>query len=586
MTLAIYLPTNLEKQIEDFKTSSGNINVDYRTTDAGDLNVLNTAYTRVITPSSVNLDCLPIKTDGEHISGYNQLFKEFPVDILLENSTEQQRHYFYTANTNQIVSVRYSHTESERVGNISNMLHYYYYSVTDSFFSGKTIKPGIYDSVTVKQGLINTRDCLAMSCINIPITFSGGLLKLIQQVPEVVTNSLDVPANKVDPRFLGMQSILVSRVVEPKVTSKTRLIAIIEEDDSVVGSPVLTNRLTNYNLYCIDTDIDSEMFDAISFPLKGGERALFSTTIVNSSNNYLGGIGNVLLSFSEKFSPELGNSFACLKISLPDSPYIISNGIPKELKISVDDGTTWTVLKNYSNQDVSIFREDVVEFFKSKGIKCYPAEDSMYILQNTSNLDNKFVIQYHPDFYVESVTNETSIITSLGNEILFTSNSFPDNLSVSIVELYSGEGPPTGEDPDEVSNEDPEYVEYAFRLPPVKTDEVLSDLFKNSIQLTMDKLKLITTSSYKYLSNGEVVVKSVDMSVETEETVLDKVLLELSDTFTDCSFTIEEDMIIVSNGTSDWFEFALQYEGISIKNESIYLIEEVDTLYSILLKGV
>lgn len=581
MTLAIYLPTNLEKQIEDFKTSSGNINVDYRTTDTGDLNVLNTAYTRVITPTSVNLDCLPLKTDGEHISGYNQLFKEFPADILLENMTGQQRHYFYTANTNQIVSVRYSHTESERVGNISNMLHYYSFvdsSMTESFFSGKTIKPGIYDSVTVKQGLINTRDCLAMSCINIPITFSGGLLKLIQQVPEVVTNSLDVPANKVDPRFLSMQSIIVSRVVEPKVTSKTRLIAIIEEDDSVVGSPVLTSRLTNYNLYCIDTNSDSELFDAISFTLKGGEKALFSTTIVNSSNNYLGGIGNVLLSFSEKFSPELGNSFACLKIRLPDSPYITSNGIPKELKISVDDGTTWTVLKNYSNQDVSIFREDIVKFFKSKGIKCYPAEDSMYILQNTSNLDNKFVIQYHPDFYVESVTNETSIITSLGNEFLFTSDSFPDNLSVSRVGLYGVEGPP----PDE----DPEYVEYAFRLPPIKTDEVLSDLFKNSIQLTIDKLKLITTSSYKYLLNGEVVEKTVDMSVETEETVLDKVLLELSDTFTDCSFTIEEDTIIVSNGTSDWFEFALQYEGISIKNESIYLIEEVDTLYSVLLKGV
>lgn len=578
MTLAIYLPTNLEKQIEDFKTSSGNINVDYRTTDIGSLNVLNTSYTRVIIPTSVDLDCLPIKTDGEHISGYNQLFKEFPVDVLLENITEQQRHYFYAANTDQIVSVRYSHTESERVGNISNMLHYYYSSMTDSFFSGKTIKPGIYDSVTVKQGLINTRDCLAMSCINIPITLSGGMLKLTQQVPEVVTNSLDVPADKVDPRFLGMQSILVSRVVEPKVTSKTRLIAIIGEDDSVVGSPVLNNRLSNYNLYCIDTNSDSEMFDAISFPLKGGEKALFSTTIVNSSNNYLGEIGNVLISFSEKFSPELGNSFACLKISLPDSPHITSYGIPKELKISVDDGTTWTVLKNYSNQDVSVFREDIVEFFKSKGIKCYPAEDSTYILQNISNLDNKFVIQYHPDFYVESVTNETSIIMSSGNEFMFTSNSFPDNLSVSSVELYVVEEPP----PDD----DPEYVEYAFRLPPVKTDEVLSDLFKNSIQLTMDKLKLITTSSYKYLSNGEVVEKLVDMSVETEETVSEKVLLELSDTFTDCSFTIEEDMIIVSNVTSDWFEFALQYEGISIKNESIYLIEEVDTLYSVLLKGV
>ena len=125
MTLGLYLPLKLKEQIEAFKASSGNINVDYRTTATSDLNVLGTSYTRVTSPVSISLNCLPLRATEGHISGHNQLFKEFPIDVLLENMSEEQRHYFYTVNNNQLISVRYSHTESERVGSISYMYHYY-----------------------------------------------------------------------------------------------------------------------------------------------------------------------------------------------------------------------------------------------------------------------------------------------------------------------------------------------------------------------------------------------------------------------------------------------------------------------------
>ena len=61
MTLGLYLPLKLKEQIEAFKASSGNINVDYRTTATSDLNVLGTSYTRVTSPVSISLNCLPFE---------------------------------------------------------------------------------------------------------------------------------------------------------------------------------------------------------------------------------------------------------------------------------------------------------------------------------------------------------------------------------------------------------------------------------------------------------------------------------------------------------------------------------------------
>lgn len=581
MTLGLYLPLKLKEQIEAFKASSGNINVDYRTTATSDLNVLGTSYTRVTSPVSISLNCLPLRATEGHISGHNQLFKEFPIDVLLENMSGEQRHYFYTVNNNQLISVRYSHTESERVGSISYMYHYYTFvdtSLNESYFTGKTIKPGIYSTNKISEGLVNIRDCLALTCITIPISFSSGLLKLTQQVPEIVTNNLNVPIVNVDDNYLGMQSIIVTPVIAPKTSTKTRFIAIINDDDTVNGSPVLTSRLPNYNVYYLDTGTSANMPDAFSFPLKGGERALFSTTVVDNSSDYLGILSNTLLSFSEKYAPDLGKSFACLRIRLPDTPYTSSEGTPKVMKISVDDGTTWTSFNNYSKQDESLFKTEITNYFKSKGIRCYPCENSTFILQNIADQNNKFVIQYHPDYYIESVINLPTLTTDTGNELLFTSLSFPENLSPSRVSLYGSDGPPTGEDP--------EYVEYAFRIPPKKPSETLSNLFKTSATFTVNKASLITTTKYNYFLNNEVKEKVVNFSAETVDTVLDKVILDLNTTITNATFTKSGEDIVVTNKTSTWSDFGLKYEGLVLKNPNTYLLEEIGVLSTILFKGV
>lgn len=581
MTLGLYLPLKLKEQIEAFKNSSGNINVDYRTTATSDLNVLSTSYTRVTSPVSISLNCLPLRATENHISGHNQLFKEFPIDILLENMSGEQRHYFYTVNNNQLISVKYSHTESERVGSISYMYHYYTFndtSLSESYFSGKSIKPGIYSNTKINEGLVNNRDCLALTCISIPISFSSGLLKLTQQVPEVVTNNLNVPVTSVDSDYLGMQSIIVSPTTAPKTTSKTRFIAIVNDDDSINGSPVLTSRLPNYNVYYLDTGTSSNMPDAFSFPLKGGERALFSTTIVDGSSDYIGILSNTTLSFAEKYAPDLGRSFACFKIRLPDNPYVSSDNTPKVMKISVDDGTTWTSFKNYSKQDEGVFKTDIVAFFKEKGIKCYPCEDSSYILQNISDQNNKFVIQYHPDYYIESVINKLTIDTDTGSTIPFTALSFPENLSASRINLYGSDGPP--------EEGDPEYVEYAFRIPPKKVGESLSNLFKSSASFIVNKTNLITTTKYNYILNNEVKEKVVNFSAETVDTIVDKVLLDLNSTVTNITFTKVGEEIVATNKGSSWTDFGLKYTGLTLKDSNNYLTEDVGSLSVMLFKGV
>ena len=77
MTLGLYLPLKLKEQIEAFKASSGNINVDYRTTATSDLNVLGTSYTRVTPPVSISLNCLPLRATEGHISVIINSLKNF-----------------------------------------------------------------------------------------------------------------------------------------------------------------------------------------------------------------------------------------------------------------------------------------------------------------------------------------------------------------------------------------------------------------------------------------------------------------------------------------------------------------------------
>ena len=91
-TSAIYarVSSNEQKQKGDLDRQAlrlseyclkNDINVDYRTTATSDLNVLGTSYTRVTPPVSISLNCLPLRATEGHISGHNQLFKEFPIDV-------------------------------------------------------------------------------------------------------------------------------------------------------------------------------------------------------------------------------------------------------------------------------------------------------------------------------------------------------------------------------------------------------------------------------------------------------------------------------------------------------------------------
>ena len=203
---------------------------------------------------------------------------------------------------------------------------------------------------------------------------------------------------------------------------------------------------------------------------------------------------------------------------------------------------------------------------------------STFILQNIADQNNKFVIKYHPDYYIESVINLPTLTTDTGNELLFTSLSFPENLSASRVSLYGSDGPPT--------DEDPEYVEYAFRIPPKKPSETLSNLFKTSASFTVNKESLITTTKYNYFLNNEVKEKVVNFSAETVDTVLDKVILDLNSTITNATFTKSGEDIVVTNNTSTWSDFGLKYEGLVLKNSNTYLLEQIGVLSTILFKGV
>lgn len=580
MTLGLYLPLKLTEQINNFKNSSGNVNIDYRATDRSDINALGTPYTRVNSPANISLNCFPLRASGSHISGHDSLFKEFPIDVLLENMSGEQRHYFYTTSDSTLVEIRYSHTESQRLNNISYMYHYYTFvdtTITEESLQNKTIRPCIFDENKVTAGLINSREILALTYKNVPTGFSSGLLRMTEQVEEVVTDNLNVNISKVNLSYVGIQSLAV--MSSTKTVTKSKFIAIINEDDTVNGSPVLTNRLPNYNVYYTDTNTSAITPDAFAFPLKPGEKALFATTVKDTSSDFIGQLSNTTLSYTDRFFPNLGKSFACIKVRLPDTPYVDSNGNPKGMKFSTNDGSDWITFKNYSKSAESVFKEEFAYYLKGYGIKCYPCEDSTYILQNFSDKDSKFVFQYHPDFSIESVTDLPDIRTDDGSEFLFTPQAFPENYSPSRVSLYGVEGPS--------EDEDPEYVEYAFRVPPKKSNETISTLFKDSLVLSVKPEELLTSANFLYLvGSTSISSKALDFSTETASTVLDKFIGELGATMVNFTFTKNGSDIVVKNKTNTWADFGLKCDGVSLNNPENYLKETLGALTTVLLRGL
>ena len=580
MTLGLYLPLKLTDQISNFKNSSGNVNIDYRATDRSDINALGTPYTRVNSPANISLNCFPLRASGNHISGHDSLFKEYPIDVLLENMSGEQRHYFYTTTESKLISINYSHTESKRLNNISYMYHYYTFadtSLNSSSLEGKVLKPCLFDEIKVSAGLVNNRELLALTYRTVQTALDSGLLKLTEIVDEVVGDSLDVAVTKVNTEYLGIQSLVV--LESSKTTSKSRFIAIINEDDTVNGNSVLTNRLPNYNVYYTDTNTSAVTPDAFAFPLKAGEKALFSTTIKDTSSDFIGQLSNTTLSYTNRFFPNLGKSFACIRVSLPDDPYLSANGDPKGMKFSTNDGKDWITFKNYSKITESVFKEDFAYYLKGYGIKCYPCEDSSFILQNFSDKDSKFVFQYHPDFSIESVTDLPDIKTDDGGEFLFTPQAFPENYSPCRVSLYGVEGPS--------EDEDPEYVEYALRIPPAKANETISTLFKNSLVLTVNTDELLTSTSFLHLVGSTSITSQVlDFSTETVTTVLDKFIEVLGVTMINFTFTKNGADIVVKNKTNTWADFGLKCDGVSLNNPENYLKETLGALTTVLLRGL
>ena len=588
MALDVYLPKKLESQITAFKTNSGNYNVDYRTTETGDINVLGAAYSRVSADSVIRLNCLPSEASGNHVSGLDSLYNEFPVDVVLKNQSTTQRHYFFMTNPYPVVGVVYSHTEVEKVDTSrSRFTHYFTFpdsSVDTSTYTNKVLQPVYFTNVSkANAGLVNNRDCIKLNLVSLTSTFSCSIISGLFAISIIVNQSLpedlNYPVEKVDEKILGIRSIIVKDTNNPpKATTKNRIIAISDMNGNTIGSPVLNNRLTNYNLYYESTGTSSPIADAYVIPLKGGESVLISSTIKSTASGVLGELNTNAWSYCEYYAKELGSYFACIQFDLPSSPYM-DGTTPRKMRVSLDNGKTWSELNNYSDADSNSFTTGLVTYFKSVGIKCYPCDNNIFILANlkTDNTPIDFVFQYHPDFGIETVTNLSTIKTKNGVTLPFTVQSFPQNFSVSRVRLYGDEA---------VNEEDSIFSEFAFSLPVKTSSEALAGVFKNNVMFDVSLDTIKTTTSYKFEKlDGTVVEQTVDMSSATEADVQNLLITELNDKVTDFVFSIEGSKIKVVRKVinNSHITFKFKYDGLTISGETLY--ETVSGLDEIIIRG-
>lgn len=560
MTLAIYLPTNLSEQINAFKAASGNVNIDYRSTSEGDFSLLGTPYTKV-SSNIIPIDCFPFEPTEEHVSGINSLYREFTVDVVLRNLSADQRHYFISSNTDQIISVNYSYTEVERVGNVSTLYHYY--SVSDPSvivsLTGKTLKSCIYSQSNEEVGLVNQRTIGKLSLSNLETTLTSNNIRIKETTSEnIPTNSL-YPPDLVNPYIVSMKSVLANSG-QSQISVKTRVVAHTDLNGEVTEPSILSTRLTNYNLYCEDSSIPYEHSDAISVALRGGEQVLLSMTVVNNSNNLESNL-NSFLSFSERFSPDFGIPFLCFKCILPEES-------PNPLRISIDDGKSWTSLGTYSEANPSDFSSDLTTFFRDKGINCYPCADSVFILQNIKGpeTDMKLVIQHHPEFEIETLTDTTTIETLTGYSIPYTKANFPENLSICFVELRTE------------SNTD--FVQYGLRIP--KSDVVVSTLFSDNLLYSVDTTLLLTSTSVQYRVNGQTFSEVLDLTASSEETVIDDLVEKLSLLLNEFTIRKENSGFSITSPSSVLFSFSCV--GITLETE-VKLYENIEGMKEFILRG-
>ena len=589
MTLEVYLPKKLESQITAFKTNSGNYNVDYRTTETGDINVLGAAYSRVSADSVIRLNCLPLEASGNHVSGLNSLYNEFPVDVLLQNQSTKQRHFFFMTNPFPIIKVNYSHTEVESISSTqSRLLHYFIFPdqyVDETTYANKILQP-VYFSTATKTtvGLVNNRDCIKLtlqpSTSNFSYKVSGDLFEITVIVDKQMTSTFNLAIDQVDEKILGIKSLLVKDNSQlPQTDTKNRIIAISNSDGQTIGNPVLTSRLTNYNLYYESTGTAAPTADAYIIPLKRDESVLISSTIKSTVSGTLGELDTNSWSYCETFAKEFGSYFACIKFKLPSTPYV-EGSIPRKMKVSSNNGKTWTELDNFSTEDVNNFTTAIVNYFKSVGIKCYPCDDYSFILVNlkTDTSSNDFLFQYHPDFSIETITGLSTIKTKNGTIIPFTIQNFPENYSPSCVRLYGNE------DVDE--EYDPVYKEFALSLPIKTSLETLAGVFKNSLLFDVDLETIKTTTSYKFEKlDGTAIEQTVDMSLSTEADVKNLLIAELNDKVIDFTFSIDGTKLKVVRKVVDSTPviFKFQYTGLTLATETLY--ETVNGLDEVIVRG-
>ena len=570
MTLEVYLPAALEEQIDIFNSALGNHNVDYRTTTAGDIYILDIPYTSIDSGSSISVDCLPYSSNGEHVSGYNLFFKEFPIEILIRNNSEHQRHILITTNEDKIYGVSYSHTEVQSVNSSSSILKHYYIYTKDKITSltGKQVIPAFYKSSLINAGVITKRDCgnLSFSDIKTDLSYRllGNLLEISQPINSPIQTSLEYPIEDVGEDFVYLTCVIVKTIDEVyKTEVKTKLIGIAKEDDDyeMKGTRVLTDRVCNYNFYFTILNESYPTSEGYTIPLRPREIALLNSTIRSTQpHTNIGLLSETTFSFDEVYSRGLGRPFACFKLQIPRTGFkdIFGDNLP--FRISTDNGVTWDVLGTYDSDTYDTeFKVDFVNYMREKGLLCYSLPEDVFIVQNTTDNDFEFILHY--DLLTNMETIGEDITTEDGSVINFSSNNIPENFSICRTTLIDKENIPI--DSRAKYLEKPES--YSLHIAPFSINDIYPSIFKNTIRFSVNLQSLLSASSYSIVIDDIVTQVTLDLTTETEETVLDTLIESLTEELINFTATKEESSFIIKYTASrSLIKFNLECDGVSL----------------------
>lgn len=451
MPVLTYIPTKLSEEMNRFKTSLGNIKLDYRNS-AGSAPTL---FTTPLTERSVNnnLDVFQnIVPAMPHVTGDNTDYRRFNFDIAV-TTDDFQRNVIALCSKEKLIHIEYVKTIYEVAsyqGVAERTLIHHYKVHADTFYEAnlmKSLRPFLLDGTEALEGLVDKQVVLrlvrdtALDAYDISATVGydevEGELQMFTIEQPVSTaygdNGAIVPTAQVNSKFLSL-NYLEEYDNEEDTSFRANLLMASSFSRtanvfSTATNNILDNNTPNFYLYGKTKGV-SQSTIGYSFTASPTYGSLLSVVTQSDNKSYAGRksnkIGTLRFTLGTEYTGYLASPFVLLKFEMPV--------VPDTFKIKINNESIITI-GSYEEDTFNFFCTKLHTILFPKGIVVVPCKNNMIAFDRISTTS---------DIEIEIISDNTKVTTvpkfstfeyySNNKNIAYNATLHPANMSFSYLD--------------------------------------------------------------------------------------------------------------------------------------------------------